>query len=449
MDNSPPKIVLIGRTNVGKSTIFNRLCGRDIAIVSKIPGTTRDRRLGECLWLGRTFTIIDTAGLDVKSQEEIDKLAVVKAKEAIQKADIVLFVVDARDGLLAQDKEYNRLIRKSGKPAMLAINKIDSYKQMPLAAEFEKLGFKHSEAISAKTGAGFGDMLDTISGLLPEKQQTEGEEEKISMIKIAIIGKPNVGKSLLFNKIIGEDISIVSSLPHTTRDSQDVVALFQHKDSAEKYHLIFIDTAGIIKKRKIKDKLIELSIEQSMESIRRSNIVFLVVDAAEPITMQDKNLAREILENNKSLIFVVNKWDLRPEKTDKSDKIYTDFLRAHFPFLTWAPIIFVSAKTGAKMARLVETAVEIFRRQQRRLTDGELKAFLSHLLKKKAPPLEKGSGRTYIFEIKQIKNNPLTFEIIAKNAEKIPFAYRRFIQSELRRYFEFDGCGIKLIITEK
>ena len=444
-----PLVTIIGRTNVGKSTIFNRLTENKKAIVSAIPGTTRDQRFGTCFWQGRNVLLSDTAGLDVESDEEIDIKSIKKAEEAAEKTDLILFVVDVRAGILPQDKKYAKMIKATKKPVIVVVNKVDSNSRLDEVNEFYKLGFKKVFAISAKTGAGTGDLLDGVKGEvkdIPEKEKNI-EISPENEIRIAIIGKPNVGKSSLINKIIGEERAIVSSIPHTTRDSQDITIEYK-SDKGMKYYLTFIDTAGIIKKRKINDKLQEQSIDQSLEMIRKSNLVLLVIDAGQDITMQDKNLAREILENNKSLIFVVNKWDLVPEKTTHSDKEYTQFLKKHFPYLTWAPVVFTSAKTGFKVERLINVATEIYHNQYKQIPQSELNEFLKYIVKKQSPKKTKGTKPPFIHEIRQVGTNPLTFELIAEDAENIHFSYRRFIQNQLRKRYDFMGCGIKLRKTE-
>lgn len=453
LKSSLPTIALIGRTNVGKSTLFNRLTEKQLTLVSSLPGTTRDRRFGECSWNEKTFNLIDTAGLDVQGEKEIDKQAVAMAKKSITEADMILFVVDGRVGILPQDREYAKTILKAKKPVVVAVNKIDSQKQMNGLAEFYQLGFKNIEAVSAKSGSGTGELLDMILNFLPKKApEIQTEVEQPAEIKIAIVGKPNVGKSSLFNQIAGEYKSIVSDIPHTTRDSQDVSLYYSPKNQEEQttpYLLTFIDTAGIIKSRKINDRLKKISIEQSFKSIERSDLVILLVDASEPITMQDKNLGSEIVERNRSLIFVVNKWDKLIDKTTSSDKKYAQFLYGHFPFLTWAPIVFTSAKTGAKANRLLDLVCDVYSRQHQKIEQAQLNELLQYILKKKRPPRTQNKKPPYIFKMKQTSMTPLTFEVVASEADQINYVYRRYIQNELRKRFGYDGCGIKIILTEK
>jgi len=444
-----PLVALIGRTNVGKSTLFNRLIGDKKALVSSIAGTTRDQRVGICNWQNDNIQLCDTAGLDVSLEAEIDKQSIKKAQEMAQKAALILFIVDVRDGVLPQDKEYAQKLKKLKKKVFLVVNKVDSNKQLAEANDFYRLGFKDVFIISSKTGAGTGDLLDAITAQFKKKEMaaiTE-VEDKDREIKIAIIGKPNVGKSSLINKIIGEERAIVSSIPHTTRDSQDITV--EHIDEADdSYNLTFIDTAGIIKQRKINDRLKEQSIEQSYEMIRRSDLVLLVIDGAEEVTVQDKSLAGEILENNKSLIFVVNKWDLIPDKDTHSDKKYIDFLHKHFPYLTWAPVIFVSAKTGFKVDRLVKMVLEIYRNQNLIIPQESVDELFKKILRKQTPKVAMGAQLPRIDKLEQLKTNPQTFALTAKHIKNIHFSYRRFIQNQIREKYKLAGCGIKLKLIE-
>ncbi|MBT5338165.1 ribosome biogenesis GTPase Der [Candidatus Falkowbacteria bacterium] len=460
-----PVIALIGRTNVGKSTIFNRLTENKQAIVSNIPGTTRDKRYGNCLWLGKTITLTDTAGLDVDSGTEIDKKAIDLAKKSITESDLNLLIVDSKHGLLPQDKEYAKLIKKSGKPVFLVINKVDSNKQMDGLGEFQKLAIKTIHPISAKTGAGTGDLLDDILKSVDHLKHPGNEETSSKnadrTIRIALIGKPNVGKSSLLNKIVGAEKSIVSSVPHTTRDSQDATIGYDPTQGIEgsaeslpdapagQYLLTFTDTAGIIKKRKVANKFQEMSIDQSIGSLKRSDIVLLLFDADQPITMQDKTLTQAISDNYKSIIFVVNKWDLVEEKSTHSDKDYIAYLDRSIPFLTWAPVIFISAKTGFKVQRLLDIIIQTYEKQNTTFEQTEIDEFLRSLLKKKVPPRSKGTKPPFIHTMKQTQINPLGFEFVANQSKAINYAYRRFIKKELRKKFNLGGCSIKLDFIEK
>jgi GTP-binding protein len=456
-----PLVALIGRTNVGKSTLFNRLTGKRTALVSETAGTTRDVRFGECDWRGQKLMLADTAGLNVESIEAIDVESIKKAKEAIIEADVVLLIVDGKEGLVPEDLEYARMLRQSGKPVILVVNKIDSKKYFVNTDEFGNLGFKETIGLSSRTGSGTGDLLDMIfektKDLAPKEllETTEEDSEKpaekeVGPLRISLIGRPNVGKSSLFNKIIGQERAIVSPVAHTTRESQDMEMLYESE--GEKHRLIFVDTAGLVQHRKIKDKLKGMSIEQSLDSIDNCDLVLFIIAADEEITGEDRRIASEILERGRSLIFVINKWDLVPGKTTKSDKNYTEFLYAHFPFLTWAPIIFVSAKTGHKLSRLMEEILVIDKNQNIEISQKDLDKLLEHIMKKRTPDRttkDKSIHGAFIHKIKQTGRKPLRFEITADHTENLGYPYVRFIQHQIREHFNLAGTGIIMNVEER
>ncbi len=453
--NSPyPKVALVGRTNAGKSTLFNRLTEKNTALVSNEPGTTRDTRHGLCLWQGKYVSIIDTAGLDVESQAEIDLESKKQAQIAIKEADIVLFLVSVKDGILPQDKEIAKIIKKHKKPTILVVNKVDKKSELNKIAEFFSLGFEDLSAISAKSGVGTGDLLDYVYdelkklGKKPLTDKKADDLTKLNEIKISILGKPNVGKSSLVNKLIGAPRTIVSPVPHTTRESQDITLEYEEKGG--NYNLTFIDTAGIIKKRKMQAGLQTESIKQSLNSLQKSDLVIFMIDAGEPITTQDKNITREILDSNRSLIIVVNKWDLVEDKDEHSDKEYIQYLHGQFPYLTWAPIIFTSALTGFKVNRLLQEIVEIYEKQHKPISDEELDEFLKYILKRQPPRKAKGTKRPYLRKIRQVNHDPLTFTVHTAPNDTLHFSYIRFIKNHLRDYFKLFGCGIHVrVITPK
>jgi len=440
------KVCLIGRTNVGKSTLFNLLTEEKGAITSGVPGTTRDLKQGECVWQGKSFNIVDTAGIDVSTEAKIDQVAVKSAMDAAKGSILNVLVVDAKVGLLPQDKEYARMLKKMDAPYFLLMNKVDSAKQMKSLGEFEKLGMKNSEAISGVTGAGSADFLDKVLHIVKKKLKDYKElEEKI--IDIAIVGKPNVGKSSILNRIAGEEKAIVSELAHTTRDSQNFAVRYNYL--GEDVLLNFVDTAGIRKKRKISDPIEKESVRQSLYAIQKAKIVLLVIDAGEDITAQDKNITKAILEQNKSLIIVVNKWDLVEDKDTHSDKTYTEFLHKSFPYLTWAPIVFLSALTGAKIKKLITNIIEIYDKQNLEITDEEMKQYLNFIIKKQSPKKAKGTKRPYIHTFRQLATSPQTFELVTDQPENIHFSYMRYIKNQLRSRFSLEGVGIKVIPIDK
>ncbi|HCC23491.1 TPA: ribosome biogenesis GTPase Der [Candidatus Falkowbacteria bacterium] len=437
-----PNVVLLGRTNVGKSTLFNTLTETQTAIVTRTAGTTRNPNQGVCFWHKKMFNLIDTAGLDVSSDEAIDKKAINQAKKHAASADLNLLLVDAKSGLLPQDKAYALMLKKLGKPVILVINKVDSRKQLNSLGEFEKLGFKNIELVSAASGAGTGDFLDSVVEHLGDKAPAAELPVEAKTVNVAIVGKPNVGKSSLLNRLAAKEISITSQVANTTRDTKEYFLELTHHD--EPLTLKFIDTAGLRREAKIKNEIDILSRDRSMDAIKHANIVLLIIDATEDITAQDKNITKEIIESSKSLIFVVNKWDLVTEKDTSSDKEFIEYIHRAFPYLTWAPVVFLSAKTGFKLDRLVKLILEVNDKQNLVIRDRELEKFLKYIIKKQAPRKKKGLRPPYLHEIKQIKTNPQTFEIKADQPENIHFSYIRFIKNKLRENFDLAGVGLKV-----
>jgi len=438
-----PTVSLIGRTNVGKSTLFNKLTETNNAIVARTAGTTRETNEAPCYWQRRMFSLIDTAGLDVSTDELIDKKSIKQAEKTAKLADINLLMVDAKSGLLPQDKAYALMLKKLKKPIILVINKVDGPKQLNMVSEFEKLGLKEIELVSAVSGAGTGDLLDNIIDQLGDKAPVaELFEENEDFVNIAIVGKPNVGKSSLINKLADEDIAITSPVANTTRDTKDFTMEVTHKDKP--LILKFIDTAGLRRKAKIKDEINTLSSERSMAAIKKADIVLLMLDAGEDITAQDKNITKEIIESSKSVIFIINKWDLVKDKDMKSDQLFIDYVHKSFPYLTWAPIVFLSAKTGFKLDRLVKLIIELHDKQNMKISNVELDKFLSYIIKRQSPRKKKGIKPPYFHTIRQIKTNPQVFEIKADQPENIHFSYIRFIKNKLRERFDLAGVGLKV-----
>jgi len=443
-----PIVVLVGRVNVGKSTLFNTLTETKQAIVSDIAGTTRDRQYGQCLWRGQNITLVDIAGLDVEDPDLIDKQSLIQAEKAIKQADLILFVVDAKKGLLPDDKKFAQKLKiKKKKNIVLVANKADSIKLDPNLPEFYKLSLGDPIPVSAANGRGTGDLLDLIWNKLnlTEKEQKQIEEQT-KKIKIALIGKPNVGKSSLFNIIAGEQRVIVSEKPHTTRDRQFMGIDYTSK-LGQAYHLEFIDTAGVRKKGKVKGKLEQLGIQQSLQSIKEADVVLLITDCSQRLSAQDKNLAKLILENHPSLIIVANKWDLILEKDIKTQQNYIKYYHATFPYLTWAPIIFISAKTGTRVPKLLELIVELIEARKTVIEQEDLDKFLRRMLKKHPPPAKaRGFKPPYISEINQIGINPPTFALFVNKPGQLIFSYRRYLLNNLRREFKLTGSGIKLVV---
>ncbi|MFZ5364848.1 MAG: ribosome biogenesis GTPase Der [Patescibacteria group bacterium] len=447
-----PAVVLAGRVNVGKSTLFNKLTETRQAIVSDIAGTTRDRQYGQVLWRGENFTIIDAAGLDVKDPDLIEEQSLKQADIAIAQADLVLFVVDAKSGPLADDKKILKRIRlKNKKDILLVVNKCDSARQDATLPEFYKLGLGDPIPVSALSGRGSGDLLDIIFEKINlNKQTAEIVKEKVDKkIKVALIGKPNVGKSSLFNVIAGEERVIVNEKPHTTRDRQTIDVDYKAKNGST-YNFQFIDTAGVRKKGKVKGKLERQGIEQSLQSIEESDVALLITDCSRRLEFQDKNLAQQIMENHPSLIIVANKWDLIPEKDTKTQKKYIEYYQTMLPFLAWAPIVFVSAKSGFRVSKLMEMLVELIEARKQVISQSGLDRLLKSLIKKQPPRAKSRLAKPpYIYEINQIGIDPPTFAVIVNEPKWLSFSYRRYLLNSLREKFFKSGSGIKLIAKKR
>lgn len=444
-----PTVVLVGRVNVGKSTLFNTLTETKQAIVSDIAGTTRDRQYGECLWRGQNITLVDIAGLDVKDPDLIDKQSLDQAQKAIKEADLVLFLVDAKSGLLPDDKKFAKMLKiKKKNNIFLVANKTDSIKLDSNLPEFYKLGLGEPLPVSAANGRGTGDLLDRIwEKLNLTKKEQEKAIEDSEKITVALIGKPNVGKSSLFNVIAGEERVIVNERPHTTRDRQFIDIDYTSKKEKE-YNLIFIDTAGVRKKGKVKGKLERLGIQQSLESIKEADLVLFITDCSKKITAQDKNLAKLIMDEHYSLIIVANKWDLIPEKDEQSQKKYVKYYQSILPYLRWAPIIFISAKTGFKVPKLLGMIAEIIEARKKLVNQDDLDTFLKKMMRKQAPPSKAHNYKPpKIFGIKQTGINPPTFALYVNKPQLLAFSYRRYLQNNLREKFDLTASGIKLVVT--
>lgn len=446
-----PTVVLVGRVNVGKSSLFNTLTETKRAIVSDIAGTTRDRQYGEVFWRGQKITLVDIAGLDVEDPELIDQQSLEQAEKAIREADLILFLVDVRAGLLPDDKTFEKKLRIKNKDnIVLVANKADSIKYDPNLQEFFKLGLGEAIPVSAANGRGTGDLLDIIwekLNLTEKEQQTAAKERK--KIQIGLIGKPNVGKSSIFNVIAGEERVIVNEKPHTTRDRQFIDINYKAK-SGKTYHLQFIDTAGVKKKGKVKGALEKIGIQQSIQTIKEADIILFVTDCSQRITVSDKNLTNLILDLHPSFIIVANKWDLIPEKDEKTQKNYIEYYKKSFPYLSWAPIIFISAKSGFKLSKLLEMIAEAIETRKKVIEQDELDKFLKRMLKKQPPPPKaKGMKPPIISEINQIGINPPTFALFLNKPERLIFSYRRYIQNNLRKQFKLEPSGLKLIVYKK
>lgn len=449
--DNPPLVAIVGRVNVGKSTLFNRLIEQRKALVSTLPGTTRDLNYGLCEWDKRNFIAIDTGGLmeqKLNTQNIMDEIArqvESKAREIFKKCDAIIFLVDARDGLLAPDRQIAQLVRQSKKPFVLAANKTDAEKAKQKTAEFEKLGLGTAINIAAATGSGVGDLLDRVLKILPKKSGTKKiipEKE----IKVAIVGQPNTGKSSLLNQLMGEERVIVSALPHTTREPQDTQLEF------EGHKIRLIDTAGIRRKSKVPPKSLErIGISMSVDTLKKSDIVLLMLDLSRNLTSQDIELARLLLNSSVSIILLANKYDLL-EKDATTVKKLTAYFDKNFPFIDWAPVLYISAQNGRNCQKILPLILEVTEERKKVVGKKELNELLQRLFKKMPPPLQpkKRGGqiksRAYISKIIQKDSNPPVFGIKVTNPIKIPEQYLNFLERHLREYYKFLGTPIKLVV---
>ena len=437
---SKPIIAIIGRPNVGKSTLFNKLAGERIAIVDDTPGVTRDRIYTEVEWNGRTLLITDTGGIEPKTYNEILQHMRRQAEIAIDMANVVVFMVDSRAGLTADDVQIARMLQKAKKPVVVAVNKIDSVGNLPMEYyEFYELGFPDDPvALSSVSGTGTGDLLDAILEKCPDD---DGMTEEDDSIKVAVIGKPNAGKSSIVNKIIGQNRMIVSDIPGTTRDAVDAYI----ENDFGKY--TFIDTAGIRRQSKISDNIERYSVLRAKAAVDRADVCLIMIDAAEGITEQDEKIAGIAHEAGKASIIVVNKWD-KVEKDNSTVKEFTDRINTALSYMTYAPIIFVSALTGQRLNKLFEHINYVYGQATFRATTGMLNDLLNDATTRVQPPSDKGR-RLKIYYMTQTAIQPTTFVIFCNNSTLFHFSYQRYIENRLRETFGFRGVPIKLIIRER
>ena len=431
----------MGRPNVGKSTLFNKLIGERRAIVEDTPGVTRDRLYGETEWCGRSLVVIDTGGIEPKTDDIILAQMRLQAEIAIESADVILFVCDVRTGVTANDREIAVMLKKSGKPIVPVINKCDRVGDLPYEFyEFYELGFNCDPIpVSSVHGTGTGDMLDAALEAIPEL--SDGDEEE-SGIKVAVIGKPNAGKSSLINRIVGEKRLIVSNIPGTTRDAVDTVVTNSYGTYT------FIDTAGIRRQAKIKDAVEHYSVLRSHTAVDRADVCLIMIDAGEGITEQDEKIAGIAHEAGRASIIVVNKWDSIEGKDNSTVNEYNDKIRIALGYMPYAPIMYVSALTGQRVSNLFEHIDYVYGQSVMRITTGMLNDVLRDAMIRVQPPSDKGK-RLKIYYMTQIGIKPPTFVIFCNNAELFHFSYQRYIENCLRNTFGFKGTPIKLIIREK
>ena len=435
-----PIIAIVGRPNVGKSTLFNKLIGERRAIIEDTPGVTRDRIYGEGEWCGKSFVVIDTGGIEPKTNDVILKQMRLQAEIAIDTADVIIFMCDVRTGLVADDREIAVMLKKSGKPVVVAVNKADSVGAVPFEFyEFYELGFdKDPIAISSTHGSGTGDLLDAVLAELPADAGTAEEDDSI---KVAVIGKPNAGKSSLINKLLGEERLIVSNIAGTTRDAIDT----QIECAYGKY--TFIDTAGLRRKARVEDVIEKYSVLRAHMAVERADVCLLVIDATEGITEQDEHIAGIAHEAGKACIIVVNKWDA-VEKDNDSVNEFTKKIYNALSYMTYAPILFVSALTGQRLQKLFEHINYVNGQAKLRISTGMLNDMLGDATAKVQPPSDKGK-RLKIYYMTQASVAPPTFVIFANSIELFHFSYQRYIENCLRETFGFRGTPIRIIIRER
>ncbi|HLD28182.1 MAG TPA: ribosome biogenesis GTPase Der [Patescibacteria group bacterium] len=440
------KVVIVGRANVGKSTLFNRLVEKNKALVSSVAGTTRDRNIDVVHWQGKSFELIDTGGLDVdKKLGGIIEINIVRqAKTAIKNADLILFLVDVKQGILPTDKDLTReLVKQKLKAKTILIgNKADSPKWRQSTGELYQLGLGEPQMLSAASGSGVGDLLDLITKRLPKGRLITKTDDTQS-IKIAIVGKPNVGKSSLMNSILGEERVIVTDIPHTTRESHDTK--FQYKG----HTFILIDTAGIRKQNKIKLKSLEQkSVDKSISAIKSADIVIIITEVQKRITTQDKKITDAVLEHSRPVVIVANKWDLIPDKDTKTINKYIEYYQTQFPYLWWAPIIFISAKEDQRSKKILDLALEINQAKRIEISNSQLEKFLKIQIKKHVPARGRGLKNPYIYKIEQVKTNPPKFVIYVNDPKILHFSYIRYLQNNIRKKFNITGTPIGIEVEK-
>ncbi len=437
---SRPVVAIVGRPNVGKSTFFNAIAGERISIVQDTPGVTRDRIYADVSWLDKEFTMIDTGGIEPDSKDIILSQMREQAQIAIDTADVIVFMVDVKQGLIDADSKVADMLRRSGKPVVLCVNKVDNFdKMMPDVYEFYNLGIGDPHPVSASSRLGFGDLLDEVIKFFPDGSASETDED---IPKIAIVGKPNVGKSSLVNKLLGEDRLIVSDIAGTTRDAVDTKV----KSHGQEY--IFIDTAGLRRKSKIKEDIERYSIIRAVAAVEKADVVLVVIDATEGVTEQDAKIAGIAHDRGKGIIVVVNKWDA-VEKNDKTMKEHENKIRQILSFMPYAQIIYISALTGQRIHKIYEAVDQVIENQTMRIATGVLNEIVAEAVVMQQPPSDKGR-RLKIFYVTQASVKPPTFVVFVNDKELMHFSYLRYLENRIREAFGgFSGTSLKFIVRQR
>ncbi len=434
-----PVVAIVGRPNVGKSTLFNKLIGQRLSIVEDTPGVTRDRIYGRCEWLSHEFMLVDTGGIEPDSNDVILEQMRRQAEVAIASADAIIFVTDMKSGVTASDQEVAQMLLRSGKPVVLCVNKCDSLGEPPAEFyEFYNLGLGEPFAVSSVHGHGTGDMLDEVLKYLPEEKSDEGEDD---VIRVAVIGKPNVGKSSIINRICGEDRAIVSDIAGTTRDATDSVV--ENEDGK----FIFIDTAGIRRKSKVLDSIEKFSVLRAYMAVDRADVAVIVIDATVGFTEQDSKVAGYAHEKGKACVVAVNKWDAIEKETNTMNEFIKD-LDENFSFMSYVPYVFISAKTGQRMNTLFEKIKYVAEQNAVRIPTGRLNEVLSYATSRVQPPSDKGR-RLKIYYMTQASTKPPTFVYFVNRADLFHFSYRRYIENQIRSTFGLEGTPVRFIVRER
>jgi len=436
---SKPIVAIVGRPNVGKSTLFNVLAGAAISIVKDTPGVTRDRIYADCTWLNMNFTLIDTGGIEPDSSDIILSRMREQAQIAIDTADVIIFIVDVRQGLLDADGKVADMLRRSGKPVVLAVNKVDSFKKFGNDVyEFYSLGIGEPIAVSAASRLGLGELLDAVTAHFSAEQL---EDEEDGRPRIAIVGKPNVGKSSIINRLIGENRVIVSDIAGTTRDAVDTEVIHNGTE------YVFIDTAGLRRKSRIKEDLERYSIIRTVSAVERAEVVVLVIDATEGVTEQDAKIAGIAHDRGKGMIVAVNKWDAI-EKNDKTMNEFTKKIQNTLSFMQYAEMVFISAVTGQRLSRLFDLIDMVRENQTLRVSTGVLNEIMTEAVAMQQPPSDKGK-RLRLYYMTQVAVKPPTFVIFVNDKELMHFSYIRYLENQIRRSFGFKGTALKFLIRER
>jgi GTPase len=435
---SLPMVAIVGRANVGKSTLFNRISGERISIVEDLPGVTRDRIYSKADWNGREFNLIDTGGIELDEEDDFVNLTRVQAQLAIDEADVIIFLVDGREGLSSADRNVGTILRRSGKPIVLGVNKLDHPKHHVSAYEFYELGFGEPIPVSSEHGSGTGDLLDAVVDNLPSGVDPVYGDE---VIRIALIGRPNVGKSSLINALLGEDRVMVSNVAGTTRDAIDSPLELDGQP------YVLVDTAGLRRRGKVYEKIEKYSVMRALRAIERSDVVFVIIDGESGIAEQDKKVAGYALDAGRAVGFIVNKWDA-VEKDDKTSHRFEQLIRLEFQFMRWAPVLFVSALTKQRVHRILPLAKEIADNHAQRISTSTLNGVIQDATMSVPPPSDKGRKLKVLYTT-QVGVKPPTFAIFVNDKELMHFSYSRYLENKLREAFGYEGTPMRLLIRNR